>query len=227
MRLKVVISLFTVFISFSGNLFSQTYDRPNIGLKWPETLEILKVDVTSENTVIYLSVENRIEGGTFCADRNIYILDSEGKKHMLLRSSGIPVCPDSHKFKKTGEKLSFTLTFPALGAGCNWIDLIEDCSENCFSMYGVILDNKLNRIIDESFVFAENNEPVKAMLGFIKIAETDGLRNKGAAGLLYINIISLARETGNAAKATEWNNKLRSSAIPRVTQYINFINGQQ
>jgi hypothetical protein len=226
MRMKAVISIFVICLVAAVNMSAQTYNRPNMGLKSPASLDLVKVEISGEKTVIYLSVENRIEGGYFCADKNIYVLDSKGKKLMLKSSNGIPVCPDSYKFKRIGEKLDFTLTFAALEPGCEWIDLIEDCSDNCFSMYGIILDNKLNQRIDESFVFAEKDEPVKAMVSFIKIIESSDFKNKGAAGLLYINIVKLAVENGNNSKATEWSNKLKTSDIPGVSRYIKFLNDQ-
>jgi hypothetical protein len=226
MRMKAIISFFFVSIIFTGNMFSQTYQRPNMGLKSPASLDLVKVEIAGNKTVLYLSVENRIEGGYFCADKNIYIIDSKGKKLMLENSNGIPVCPDSYKFKSIGEKLDFTLTFPALETGCNWIDLVEDCSDNCFSMYGIILDNKLNQRIDESFALAEKNEPVKAMMSFISIAESSDFKNQGASGLLHINIVKLATENGNKLKAAEWYNKLKTSDISGVSRYIKFLNDQ-
>lgn len=226
MRMKAILSSLIICSTCYGNLFSQTYNRPNAGLKSPSTLDIIKVEASADKTVIYLSVENRIEGGYFCADKNIYITDSNGKRLNLKNSNGIPVCPGSYKFNKIGEKLNFTLSFPALSKGCDWIDLIEECSDNCFSMYGIILDNKLNQKIDEAFGFAEKDEPSKSMVSFIKIAEGADFKNKGAAGLLYINIIKLADETGNKAKASEWYTKLKSSSIPGAERYIKFLNGQ-
>ena len=51
------------------------------------------------------------------------------------------------------------------------VNLIEDCQQNCFSFYGIILDNNLNKKIDDAFALAENNEPAKALVSFTKIAE--------------------------------------------------------
>ena len=153
--------------------------------------------------MIYLSIENRMTGGYFCADKNIFIIYPDGTRSKLTSSKGIPVCPDTYKFKTIGEKLDFELTFPPL-KGTKWIDLIEDCSENCFSFYGVCLDNDLNKKIDDASVLAENKEPAKALMSFINIADTIDSKKSGIEGLIYINIIKLAKETGNIAKATEW-----------------------
>jgi len=93
---------------------AQTIVSPNYSLKSHETLRIIKVELRPEAVFFHLSIENRIEGGTFCADRNIYLVYPDGKKSRLVSSSGIPVCPDTYKFRFVGEKLDFVLAFPAL-----------------------------------------------------------------------------------------------------------------
>jgi hypothetical protein len=209
-----------------SSILSQTILQPNYSLKSHETLNIIKVEIRSEATIFYLSIENQIEGGSFCADKNIYIIYPDGKKSKLESSSGIPVCPDTYKFKTPGEKLEFVLSFPPLKKGTEWIDLVEECSANCFSFYGISLDNDLNKRIDDAFALAENEEPAKAMVSFINIAEKIDKNNPGIEGLLYINIIKLAIETGDNAKAGEWYKKFKLSNAPRLSQYIKYLNDQ-
>jgi hypothetical protein len=226
MRMKEVISVLLFFIISNSYLFSQIFTRPTIALKSHETLDIIKVESSAQKTVIYLSIENRITSGNFCADKNIYIIYPDGSRSLLTSSDGIPVCPDSYRFKTIGEKLDFILTFPPLKQDTQWIDLIEDCTENCFSFYGVTLDNDLNKEIDDAFVLAENDEPAKALVSFIKIAEATDNRNLGIKGLLYASIIKLAKETGYSAKAAEWYKKLKSSNAPRLDMYIKNLKSQ-
>jgi len=213
-------------LSMAGVLYSQTIINPNYSLKTHETLDIIKVEAKPEATIFYMRIENRREGGSFCADKNIYLIYPDGKKIRLESSSGIPVCPDTYKFKVPGEKLEFVLTFPAVKAGTRCIDLIEECADNCFSFYGIVLDNTLNERIDNAFTLAENDEAAKAMISFIIIAEEIDKSNLGIEGLLYINIIKLARETGDDAKAAEWYKKFVSSEVPRLSGYIKFLNDQ-
>lgn len=225
--MKIRISLASVLLlSLSEFLQSQTIINPGYSLKSHETLNIIKIEAKAEATIFYMSVENRIAGGNFCADKNIFIIYPGGKKSKLVTSSGIPVCPDSYKFKAPGEKLEFVLTFPALKKGTEWIDLVEDCSDNCFSFYGISMSNDLNKRIDNAFTLAENNEPLKAMGSFISILEEIDKNNNGIESLLYINIIKLEIETGNEAKAREWYNKFQLSDAPRLATYIKFLNDQ-
>jgi hypothetical protein len=203
---------------------SQSVLMPNVALKSHETLDITKIMMSEQKTEIYLTVENRITGGTFCADRNIYIIYPDGTKSKLVSSEGIPVCPEVHKFKAPGEKLDFVLVFPPLKKGTEWFDLKEDCQENCFSFYGIILDNTLNRKIDDCFQLVENDEPAKAMVSFIKLAEETENKNTGAEGLLYMNIIELSRQSDNNVRAAEWYKRLESSGTRSAPLYIRHLN---
>ena len=216
--------LFLVLMVKTSLFYSQTFTAPNYALKSHETLNITKIEANSEKTIVYLSVVNQRIGGYFCADRNISLSESDGGKLKLLKSSGIPVCPDTYKFQSIGEKLDFILTFPPLKPGTEWVDLIEECSENCFSFYGVILDNSMNRRIDGVFALAENGEQTKALISFINIAAEKDIKSPVVEGLIYINIIKLANDTGNLTKAAEWYNRLKSSAIPRAELYIKHLN---
>jgi hypothetical protein len=208
--------------------FSQitTLINPNYSLKSHETLEIIKIEAGSKATIFYMRIENRIAGGTFCADKNIYIIYPDGKRSKMSSSGGIPVCPDTYKFKTPGEKLDFILGFPPLKQGTEWVDLVEDCSENCFSFYGITLNGELNNRIDNAFALAENGEEAKALTSFISIADGIDKKNSGIMGLLYINIIRLARETGDEVKAGEWYNKFKLSDAPRLPQYLKYLNDQ-
>jgi hypothetical protein len=226
MNLKIVISALFFFVNSALNIYSQAFINPNTGLRSHETLGISKVVVTAQKTEIFLSIENKIAGGYFCADKDIFIIYPDGTRNKLISSIGIPVCPETYKFKTIGEKLSFKLTFSPLKKDTQWIDLVEDCTDNCFSFYGVCLNNDLNKRIDDASVLAENGEPAKASVSFIEIANDIDNKNSGIEGLIYMNIIILAKETGNIQKATEWYLKLNSSNIPRHELFIKHLNSQ-
>jgi hypothetical protein len=224
--MKISISILFFIVTGIVNIQSQTYIQPNIALKSHETLEISQIENNVHGTSISLRIENHITGGSFCADRNIYLIYPDGSRLKLTKAINIPVCPDSYSFKSIGEKLQFTLEFPPLKPGTKWIDLVEECSDYCFSFYGVCLDNELNKKVDDASVLAENREPANALISFIKIADTADSRNSGIEGLIYINIIKLAKETGNITKAAEWYSRLKMSGIPRCEAYIKHLNSQ-
>ena len=224
--LRKLLTLSGIMVFGVTTTFSQSFPVPNVALKSHETLIIRKFVISEEKTEIFLRVENRISGGNFCADRNIFVVYPDGTRILLVSSKGIPVCPDTYKFKSPGEQLDFVLTFPPLQKGTGSVNIIEDCQDNCFSFYGIVLDSDLNKKIDDAFSLAENDEPAKAMVSLIRIAEETGSKNQGAAGLLYMNIVKLSKETGNYVKAAEWYKKLESSGLPETAFYIKHLNSQ-
>jgi hypothetical protein len=222
--MKIAISVLVLLSAGVSNAFSQIFVQPNYALKSHETLEISKVEITPDKTVLYMSVENRIEGGNFCADKNIYIIDPGGDKLKLKKASGIPVCPETYSFKNIGEKLQFTLEFPPLKASTGWVDVIEECSDNCFWFYGVTLDNELNNKLNEIFVLASKKKPAENIVLFKNLLDSIDSQNLGIEGLLYINIINAAREDGDNVNSIVWYKRLAASHVPRVNQYIKYLN---
>jgi len=219
-RLYISAGLFVISIIS----FSQSFIQPNYGLKSHETLEIKKIEMTSEATSFYMSIENRIQGGSFCADKNIFIIYPDATKSKLVSSSGIPVCPDIYKFRAPGEKLDFVLVFPPLKTGTGWIDLIEECSEDCFSFYGVTLDNELNKWLDDVFYRASTGKPSDNIILFKSVLDSISGQNLGIEGSLYVNIIEAAREDADNVNARVWYKRLASSNAPRLHDYIKYLN---
>lgn len=226
MKVKTALSVLFFFTWCSVNLFSQTIILPNIGLKNPETLEISKIEIMADKTIVYFTIENRINGGYFCADRNIYIIDSGGGRLNLKKTTGIPVCPDSYKFKSIGEKLQFKLEFPALRKGTGWIDIVEDCNDNCFSFYGVTLNIELNSKINDAFSLAEKGALKGAITLYEKIIEDLSKNDLGIKGALYSDIISLSMQSGDKLSAENWYKKLVSSDVPGLDLYIKNLNSR-
>lgn len=203
---------------------SQSIIQPNYGLKSHETLEIKKIETTSEATSFYMSIQNRIQGGSFCADKNIFIIYPDGTKSKLVSSSGIPVCPDIYKFRAPGEKLDFVLVFPPVKAGTGWIDLIEECTENCFSFYGVTLDDELNKLLDDVFYKASNGKPSDNIVLFKSVLDSIAGKDTGIEGLLYINIINATVEEEDNVNTIVWYKRLALSNAPGLSQYLKYLN---
>jgi hypothetical protein len=206
--------------------YSQTITAPNYALKSHETLTITKIEVNAAQTIIFFSIENQRISGSFCADRNIYLIEPDGRKLKLLKSLGIPVCPDSYKFKAIGEKLDFILTFPSLKTGTEWIDIIEDCNDNCFSFFGVTLNNGLNEKINSAYNLAERGKTIKAISGYKSLLSELNGKHHGSEGALYTDIITLLVKSGDNSGAREWYQKMISSKAPRLDQYIKNLNSR-
>jgi hypothetical protein len=221
---KKYLLLIIIITTSTLQIFAQNIVNPNLGLKNHETLDITSIEFSPERTVINLVIENRIDGGYFCADKNIFIICPDGSRLRLIKASDIPVCPDTYRFKSIGEKLHFSLLFPPLKKGTEWIDLIEDCGNNCFWFYGITLDSELNSRIDEAFTVSAAGKPEDNILLFRKILDDIDSRNLGIEGLLYINIINASREAGDNIGASVWYKRLIKSGAPRMASYINYLN---
>jgi hypothetical protein len=225
MKIWTITFVLFFFVVGLAKIYSQTYNRPNVALKSHETLEILKVEIGAQGTVIFLNVENRRdEGGSFCADKNIYLVYPDGGRLNITRAKNIPVCPDTYKFKSVGEKLQFSIEFPPLKQGTKWVDLIEDCTSNCFWFYGVTLDNELNARLDEAFTLASKGEAAGNIILFKNILDSIDSQNLGIEGLLYINIINALAEEAENANINIWYKRMVASHAPRLEKYIKYLN---
>lgn len=224
MKIRIVFSIVLLFIAGTLKIFSQTIIQPNQALKSHETLEIRKIEMSSEKTIVYLSVENRRADGNFCADKNIFIIYPDGSRLKLVKTVGIPQCPDAFRFKNIGEILDFSLIFPPLNPATKWIDIVEECASNCFHFYGITLNDDLNKRLNEAFALGTSGESAKTILMFRSILESVDDQNTGVEGTLYVNIISAAIESGDKVEAAVWYKRLLSSHAPRLNEFVKFLN---
>ena len=225
MIISIIKEVFVIsLIAIPSAINSQVINSPVEAMKSHETLVINSIELAGGKTVVNLVIENRIAGGNFCADRNIFIIDQNGSRYKLIKAVNIPACPATYNFKAIGEKLNFSLEFPPLKPGTGWIDIIEECSENCFWFYGVTLDQDLNDKVNQAFAEASKVKPGDAILIFKKILDDIGSKNPGIEGLLYINIISSAIESGDNAEAAAWYKRLLASGAPRKNYYVKYLN---
>lgn len=217
-------SVVILFALICSATHSQIIEHPNYGLKSHETLNLGKVEMTAQKTTLYLMIENRIAEGNFCADKNIYLISSKGERFGMIKAVGIPICPDNHSFKNIGEALNFSLEFPAIKPGTKWIDIIEDCTSNCFWFYGVTLDNELNVRLDKAFDLAAKGQPADNISLFKNILDDIDNQDLGIEGLLYINIINAAVENADKVNSIVWYKRLVASHAPRLDQYVKYLN---
>jgi hypothetical protein len=201
-------------------LFSQTVDQPNFGLKSHPTLDIESVLLTNSATTLFMVIENQSLDGTFCADKNIFIALPNGKHLKIKSAEGIPRCPETYVFKTYGEKMLFNLTFPAIPEGTQWFDLIEDCNDACFSFNSVILDPVLNQKIDHAYSLMESKDLENASLKFEDLLAEFSDKKCSYTGAIYWNLIEIARQSGDDAKSKEWMEKLVKSDIPLKEKFI-------
>jgi len=101
--------------------------------------------------------------------------------------------------------------------------LVEDCDNHCFSIVGIILDNKFNKEIDLGFDYY-----AKGKLDFALAAFTQAIENHPdyPFGFLYLNVIQIFSEKGDKANAKKWYNKLENSMFTDKKQVLDRLKQQ-
>lgn len=215
---NIVVLLISLIVSVP--LFAQEIIKPNFALA-THPLKVDKITISDSSVLITLTLKNQIEGGEFCANEIIYIQELKRKKKAyLLKASGIPVCPNTYKFDKPGEELTFDLEFFGFYEIPDYINVIEDCNENCFTIYGVIIDQEMNHDIDMGFGFYKSGNPELSAVSFEKAVNE---HPDYPFGYLYEYLIDLYAEMGDYDQARKWYQKLESSEFVDKEQVMEKI----
>jgi hypothetical protein len=178
-----------------------------------------------DQTICFLTIKNESTEGAawFCADSDIVLKElGSSMEHKLLRSEGIPVCPDAHRFNAFAEELSFRLYFPALQNRESEIDLIEMCSDNCFSLKGIILDPNLNeeiRQFESAVELYKLGQKELALASFLPLLES-GYKYENHYAYTHYIIPVIYLEIKENEKAAEYYQLLKNSEILKKDYFI-------
>lgn len=220
--------IFYLLFSFSLIEAQTIVDNPAVAEQTHQELEIVRIGLFKDSTVIDLSVENKLaQGGWFCADNKIYIESQKDHKHLnIIKARGIPRCPSVHNFKKVGEKLNFTLVFPAIPANTRLLNLVEDCDKSCFRFSDIILDKKLNndiKLYSHAMELYAGNKTDEAIECFTKVVEVVPDFPTHVYGYSYFNLIRIYSDKGDKVTARFWLDQLEKSTLPDKQYFINSL----
>jgi hypothetical protein len=220
---KLLLVFIVVAMTLAAN--GQSVESPNYGLKSPLTAEIIRVDFNSDATVVWLTIQSDVNNAWFCIDRNTFLVRPDGMKLKLNALKGLPYCPATHKFKRPGEKASFSLTFPPTGV-LPWFSIIEECMGGCLSFRGIVTDPGLNSSLDEAFSLAGSGNEMAAYRIYEQIInETDSL-NIGIEGSVYSALIMLDCSMGRNETARQWYNRMMTADTPDLKYYLDNLKRQ-
>ncbi len=220
-RTLTAIILAALFMTAAG----QSVESPNYGLKSPLTAEIVRVDFNPEATVVWMTVQSDINNAWFCIDRNTFLVKPDGMRLKLTGLKGLPYCPATYKFKRPGEKTSFSLTFPPTGM-LPWFSIVEECVGGCLSFRGIVTDPGLNSRLNEAFSLTSAGNSMAAYRIYEAIiSETDSL-NLGIEGSVYTALIMLDRSMGRTETARQWYNRMMTSDTPDLKLYLENLKRQ-
>ena len=211
--------LLLILAALCHNAVAQGVANPNYGLKSPATAEITRVDFNDDATVVWLTISSDINNAWFCIDRNTYLVQPDGLKLKLTGLKGLPYCPATHKFRKPGESVSFSLTFPVTGE-LPWFSVVEECMGGCLSFRGIITDHVLNSHLDEAYALVAKGETMAAYRIYEELIDEIDALNLGIEGSVYTNLILLDRSMGRQETARGWYNRMMTADTPDLGLYI-------
>lgn len=199
----------------------QIYEHPNFSLNSHPTLEIQSVERWEDRTVVNLSIKNERISGTFCIDSNTVLRNSLGdEEYPLLHMEGIPACPLVHRFRSIGERIDFSLVFPPVPEEIRYLDLLENCSENCVSIKYILLDEDLNARINEGIQLYNLGRENAALRIFQDLLQTDYDGISPVFGTVYLYLISIHYEMGDSKEAKNAYRELRESGIIGLEDFL-------
>ena len=198
-------AIFLILILISGfESFSQSVGAPNFIHKSHETLEVMRISRTDQGVTLQLLIRNtRNEGGSFCIDKNTEIT-ALGKSYKITEIEGIPECPETHKFKFSGDNLIFYLHFPPIPSEVKIIDIKENCDDNCFHFKGLVVDPKLNNSMHEAFDYYETGMLLEGLSAYKELLTEYEGKEAAVEGLFYFYIINILKEIGNEEEASKY-----------------------
>ena len=206
-------------LNFTG--VAQIYERPIFSLTSHPTLDVSSVERWEDQMVVNLRLKNERYSGAFCIDSNTVLVNSLGKEEYKLRSmEGIPACPELYRFKSVGERISMSLVFQAVPDEVRYIDLVENCDENCVDIRYILLDEELNARLNEGFRLYELGKPEAALRVFRDIMDTEFDGISPVFGTVYLYLISIHYELGSSKDARSAFRELQESSIIGRDEFI-------
>ena len=218
---NLLIFLFCI-LSFSA--YAQVLDRPNVGISSHESIELEKIEYSGGRTMLYLTVENKRLGGRFCINEDTYLKNSLGEgEYRLIESANIPVCPETYRFRSIGETRSFVLHFPQVDDSIRYLDLVENCEDDCLTMKYICLDEEINRRINEGLDLYAAGQPDQALAHFEGIMADRNDNYSPVFGTLYMYLIMVSYDMGSSEDLKQWYNALRSSSVINRDEIIEVL----
>lgn len=207
-----------IFFAAAKLVSAQIYENPIAGKQSHPELGITLIELTDIETIISLQVTNKKEvGGWFCADKNIYIKNSKGvERYQLIKSEGIPTCPDQHNFTSYGEVLRFKLYFPRISSNIEFIDLIENCNNACFYFTGIILNNQHNKNIisfENGFDMYQNKDFTNSIPYFLEVKNNLTNVDSQIYGLSFYYLIMIYSKNSEQEKVDNLLKELNSTNL--------------
>lgn len=136
------------------NTWAQTIVSPTYSRRDNMSLKINEVERTAQYTIIKGVYNNVFSYEWACINNTTYIKDTQSGRRLgtIIKSEGLPINPDKHRFTYENESVSFKFYFPAITENVSMIDMIEDDSDTAsFNFYGIALKEHVERPFSVSY----------------------------------------------------------------------------
>jgi len=219
--MKTLLYILLLMILFQDGLLAQVFEKPSFSLTSHPTLEITSIEKWEDQTVVNIRVKNQRISGSFCFDKESFLVNSLGTEEWKLTAmDGIPACPDQHRFKSIGELLDFSLVFQAVPDEVKYLDLREGCKDACVSVKYILLDEEMNNRINEGFNLYEIGRLSASLQVFEDIMESGYDNYSPVFGTLYLYMMSIHYELGKSKEVRRIFNELKESTIMGKDEFI-------
>ncbi|MDT8400298.1 MAG: hypothetical protein RQ743_01270 [Bacteroidales bacterium] len=186
-------------------------------------MEVIRVRITGEQTLVDMSIQNQVRDGYFCIDENTYIKCGDGTELKMQEAKGLPACPEIYEFRSVGEKVYFTLVFDKLPDNTAWFDIVEYCDANCFSVLALNLDEDINGKINKAFDAMDRLDPEEAIRIFKDMLPAMKESGHGLTGSVYLNLIELLDANKRNDELHVLVSDFKASPMPHKQGYLEIL----
>jgi hypothetical protein len=128
-----------------------------------------------------------------------------------------------HEFSSVGEKVYFTLVFDKLPEDTPWFDIVEYCSDNCFSILALNMDEKINERINAAFSAMDRLDPVEAIRIFRDMLPGMQASGHGLTGSVYLNLVELLAANNRDDELQKLVSGFKASPMPHKERYLEIL----
>lgn len=128
-----------IFLIYSSFCLSQTINNPLYFSKSHEYLNIEKIDILSNKTILFFSYTNPFDkDGWVRISKDSYLKDDfNNLTYKLISAKDIGVYPNKTTFSSKGQKINFSLEFEKLNEKTFCFDFAECKEKGCFWISGI------------------------------------------------------------------------------------------
>lgn len=169
-RFLCVLLLYVLITEVTGQ--TTIVREPVVMHKSHRTVQVDSVVLQAGQSFFYFHITNELDkGGWFCLSERIHLFSGDTLLSVASSIEGVPLCPDSHAFTYSGEKINFRVIFPIPSLPA-LVTMEEKCDQACLLLEDVVLDpvfNRKARIFEHAVSCYRYGDYLNCVRGFEKV----------------------------------------------------------